>query len=219
MSPPDAPLARPDTLFIDGSWRPATEGGTREVVHPCDGSVAAVVADASPTDVDLAVAAAKAAFRGGGWAELPVTRRAAVLHAVADALQENREQLARLETIDTGKTLAESGADVDDSTAVFRYYAALISLESGRVVETGRPDAQSRIVHEPVGVCGLITPWNYPLLQISWKIAPALAAGNTVVAKPSELTPLTTVRLFELLEGVGVAGGPGFGEHHRQALP
>ena len=197
-----APLARPDSLFIDGSWRAAAAGGVREIIDPCDASVVAVVAEADATDVDAAVAAAKGAFRGGGWSGMPTAQRVAVLEAVADALQEHREEIALLETHDTGKTLAESGYDVDDSTAVYRYYAALAAQDAGRVVDTGRADVDSRVVHEPVGVCGLITPWNYPLLQISWKIAPALAAGNTVVAKPSELTPLTTIRLFELLESV-----------------
>jgi betaine-aldehyde dehydrogenase len=191
---------RTDSLHIDGSWRPAADGATREIIDPCDGSVYATVAEAGAVDVDAAVAAAKAAFQGGEWSGLPTARRVAVLNAVADALQAHRDEIAQLETHDTGKTLAESEYDIDDSTAVYRYYAALAAQDSGRVVDTGRADVDSRIVYEPVGVCGLITPWNYPLLQISWKIAPALAAGNTLVAKPSELTPLTTIRLFELLE-------------------
>ncbi|HET9173508.1 MAG TPA: aldehyde dehydrogenase family protein [Actinospica sp.] len=191
---------RTDSLFIDGSWRPAAEGSTREVLDPGDGGVTAVVAEADAGDVDAAVAAAKAAFLGAEWSGLPTSRRVAVLEAVADALQTHRDDLARLETRDTGKTLAESEYDIDDSTAVYRYYASLAAQDSGRVVDTGRANVDSRIVYEPVGVCGLITPWNYPLLQISWKIAPALVAGNTLVAKPSELTPLTTIRLFELLE-------------------
>ncbi|HTJ69594.1 MAG TPA: aldehyde dehydrogenase family protein [Actinospica sp.] len=191
---------RSDSLFIDGSWRTARAGGTRDVIDPGDGAVTATVAEADASDVDAAVAAAKAAFRGGAWSGMATTQRVAVLESVADALQQNRVELAHLETRDTGKTLAESEYDIDDSTSVYRYYAALAAQDSGRVVDTGRADVDSRIVYEPVGVCGLITPWNYPLLQISWKIAPALAAGNTLVAKPSELTPLTTIRLFELLE-------------------
>ena len=200
---------RTDSLHIDGSWRPAADGATREIIDPCDGSVYATVAEAGAVDVDSAVAAAKAAFQGGEWSGLPTARRVAVLNAVADALQAHRDEIAQLETHDTGKTLAESEYDIDDSTAVYRYYAALAAQDSGRVVDTGRADVDSRIVYEPVGVCGLITPWNYPLLQISWKIAPALAAGNTLVAKPSELTPLTTIRLFELLEAaLREAGAP-----------
>ena len=202
-------LGRPDSLFINGSWRAADGLGTREVIDPCEGTVVAVVAEASVADVAAAVAAAKAAFRGGKWSGMPTGQRVAVLEAVADALQDNREQFALLETHDTGKTLAEARYDVDDSTAVYRYYAALAAQDAGRVVDTGRADVDSRVVYEPVGVCGLITPWNYPLLQISWKVAPALAAGNTLVAKPSELTPLSTIRLFELLEtALKEAGAP-----------
>ena len=200
---------RTDSLHIDGSWRPAADGATREIIDPCDGSVYATVAEAGAVDVDAAVAAAKAAFQGGEWSGIPTARRVAVLNAVADALKENFDEIAHLETHDTGKTLGESEYDIDDSISVYRYYAALAAQDAGRVVDTGRADVDSRIVYEPVGVCGLITPWNYPLLQISWKIAPALAAGNTLVAKPSELTPLTTIRLFELLEtALREAGAP-----------
>ncbi|MEY9874163.1 betaine-aldehyde dehydrogenase [Streptacidiphilus sp. MAP12-33] len=203
------PEVRTNSLFIDGSWTAAEGGGERIVTNPYDATELATVAEASTADVDRAVRAARAAFDAGGWAHAPAARRAAVLTATADALQEHRAELARLETLDTGKTLAESRYDVDDSTAVLRYYAALVTTEAGRTVDTGRADAVSRVVHEPVGVCALITPWNYPLLQITWKLAPALAAGNAVVAKPSEVTPLTTVRLFELLqERLDEAGAP-----------
>ena len=107
----------------------------------------------------------------------------------------DKESIARTETLDTGKTLVESRIDVDDVTAVFRYYADIADKDAGRIVDTGQPHVVSRVVHEPVGVCVLITPWNYPLLQLSWKVAPALAAGNTVVIKPSEVTPLSSVLL------------------------
>ena len=119
----------------------------------------------------------------------------------------DKEQIARTETLDTGKTLGESRIDVDDVTAVFRYYADLADKDAGRLVDTGQPNVLSRVVHEPVGVCVLITPWNYPLLQLSWKVAPALAAGNTCVIKPSEVTPLTSVLLVRLLEEAGVPPG------------
>ncbi|MDH6133334.1 betaine-aldehyde dehydrogenase [Kitasatospora sp. MAA4] len=190
----------PACLLIDGTWTAAEDGRQRAVVNPFDASTLALVAEASAADVGRAVRAARAAFDEGSWAHAPAARRAGVLTATADALQEQREELAVLETLDTGKTLSESRADVDDATAVLRYYAALSAADPSRTVDTGRPDAVSRVVHEPVGVCALITPWNYPLLQICWKIAPALAAGNTVVAKPSEVTPLTTIRLFRLLQ-------------------
>ncbi|WP_371494458.1 aldehyde dehydrogenase family protein [Kitasatospora sp. NBC_00374] len=203
------PSLDPACLLIDGAWTPAEDGRQRAVVNPFDASTLATVPEASEADADSAVRAARSAFDEGSWARAPAVHRAGVLTATADALQAQREQLARLETLDTGKTLAESRMDVDDATAVLRYYAALVTSDAGRTIDTGRPDAISRVVHEPVGVCGLITPWNYPLLQISWKLAPALAAGNTVVAKPSEVTPMTTIGLFRLLqEQLERAGAP-----------
>jgi betaine-aldehyde dehydrogenase len=205
-APPDADSS---ALLIDGTWSAALDGGTRPVLNPFDASVLTEVPEATAADAERAVRAARAAFDEGSWAYAPVARRTAVLTATAEALQEQREEIARLETLDTGKTLAEARIDVDDATSVFRYYAALAATDAGRAVDTGRPDAISRVVHEPVGVCTLITPWNYPLLQISWKLAPALAAGNTVVAKPSEVTPLTTIRLFRILsEQLARAGAP-----------
>ena len=115
--------------------------------------------------------------------------------------------MARLETINTGKAMRESRWDMADVARVFRYYADLADKDAGRLVDPGNPDALSRIVFEPVGVCGLIGPWNYPLLQLSWKIAPALAAGNTAVMKPAQLTPLTAIHLTRLLEEAGVPAG------------
>lgn len=195
------------SLFIDGKWIAAAAGGDREVVNPFDQSVVATVDEAGAEDAEGATAAARAAFDQGDWAFGPSARRSDLLRRVAELLQRDKEEIARTETLDTGKTLVESRIDVDDVTAVFRYFAGLADKDAGRVVDTGTPDAISRIVHEPVGVCSLIAPWNYPLLQIAWKVAPALAAGNTIVAKPSEVTPLTTVKLFELLEEAGVPAG------------
>jgi betaine-aldehyde dehydrogenase len=194
-------------LFIDGSWCDAEGGGQRSIINPFDQSEVAVVAEAGAQDVERAVAAAHAAFTGGEWARSALAERAALLHRVADLLQRDKEQIARTETLDTGKTLAESRIDVDDVTAVFRYYGDLVPELRPRKVDTGMPNVASRIDHEPVGVCALIAPWNYPLLQVCWKIAPALAAGNSLVTKPSEITPLTTIKLFELLEEAGVPRG------------
>src|SRR3954463_8855934 len=195
------------SLYIDGSWTAGTVG-TAEARHPSDASVVETVAQAGPDDVERAVAAARAAFDTGPWRTSTVAERSALLHRVADLLQRDKERIARTETLDTGKTLRESYIDVDDVTAVFRYYADLVAAQAaGRLVETGQPNVVSRVVHEPVGVCVLITPWNYPLLQLSWKVAPALAAGNTCVIKPSEVTPLTSVMLVRLLEEAGVPPG------------
>ncbi len=112
-----------------------------------------------------------------------------------------------MESLDTGKRLVESELDIDDVTSVFRHFGRVADADGGRVVDTGRDDVVSRVVHEPVGVCGLITPWNYPLLQVSWKVAPALAAGCTFVLKPSELSPHTAIHLMRLLDEAGLPAG------------
>jgi len=192
-------------LFIDGHWTAGRD--TRPVINPFDGSVLTTVAEADAEDARRAVAAAKAAFDRGVWPRTPAVERGALLNAVADLLLRDRDEIAHTETLDTGKTLGEAGADVDDVVRVFRYYADLADKHPGRVVDTGNPVTQSWIVYEPVGVCALITPWNYPLLQASWKIAPALAAGNTMVVKPSEVTPLTTIKLVRLIEEAGIPAG------------
>ena len=194
-------------LLIGGQWRHASDGGTRDIVNPADGSVIAVVDEATADDARAAVAAARAAFDDGAWPATPVGERAALLDRIADLLERNRESLAELETRDTGKTLVESGIDIDDVTSVFRYYASLVAVEADRLIDVGDPAVISRVVREPIGVCVLIAPWNYPLLQMSWKIAPALAAGCTMVAKPSEVTPLSTIAFVRLLVQAGVPDG------------
>ncbi|GAA3226501.1 aldehyde dehydrogenase family protein [Pseudonocardia petroleophila] len=194
------------SLFIDGKWS-AGSGGTDDVINPFDGSVVETVDLAGPDDVARAVAAARAAFDTGPWRTTPAPERGALLRRIADLLVRDKESIARTETLDTGKTIVESRIDVDDVTAVFRYYADLADKDPGRVVDVGQANVLSRVVHEPVGVCVLITPWNYPLLQLSWKLAPALAAGNTCVVKPSEVTPLTSVILVQLCEEAGVPPG------------
>jgi betaine-aldehyde dehydrogenase len=194
-------------LWIGGEWCHASGGGTRDIINPATGGIAAVVDEATPDDARAAVAAARAAFDDGAWRATPVAERAALLDRVADLLQREKEPLAHLETLDTGKTLAESRIDIDDVTSVFRYYAKLVGAEADRVVDVGDPAVISRVVREPIGVCVLIAPWNYPLLQMSWKVAPALAAGATMVAKPSEVTPLSTIRFAHLLDEAGVPPG------------
>ncbi len=195
-------------LYIDGVWTTGS-AGTAEVINPFDASVVELVDQAGPDDVERAVAAARSAFDSGPWRTTAAPDRGALLRRVAELLVRDKEEIARTETLDTGKTLAESRIDVDDVTAVFRFYADLADKDAGRIVDTGRPEVLSRVQHEPVGVCVLITPWNYPLLQLSWKVAPALAAGNTCVIKPSEVTPLTSVLLVRLLEEAGVAARRG----------
>ena len=197
-------------LYIDGSWvEPSSTGPVagRVIRNPYDASELCTVAEAGKDDVDAAVAAARRAFDHGPWPHTAARERGELVRRVADLLVRDREELARIESLDTGKTLAEGRIDVDDITAVFRYYAGLADTDAGRVVDTGSADVVSRVVYEPVGVCSLIAPWNYPLLQMSWKLAPALAAGNTMLIKPSELTPLSTVHLVKLIVEAGAPHG------------
>jgi betaine-aldehyde dehydrogenase len=194
-------------LYIAGRWVSAHEGERREIRCPADGSLVAEVDEAGPEDTRAAIAAAREAFDDGVWSASSALDRGALLHRVADLLVRDKAAIARAESLDTGKRIAESEYDVDDVVGVFRHYGNVAAQDAGRVVDTGRSDIVSRIVHEPIGVCGLITPWNYPLLQTSWKVAPALAAGNTFVLKPSELTPHTAIALVRLLEEAGLPGG------------
>ncbi|RVX38958.1 betaine-aldehyde dehydrogenase [Nonomuraea polychroma] len=194
-------------LYIGGNWTRPIANGQRHIHSPADGSLVATVAEATAADAEAAIAAARHAFDAGPWPQTPARERGALLYRVADLLERDRDRFARAESGDTGKRLVESEYDVDDSIASLRYFAGVAGTDAGRVIDTGRDDAISRIVHEPVGVCGLITPWNYPLLQATWKVAPALAAGNTFVLKPSELTPSTAILLMRALEEAGLPAG------------
>ena len=194
-------------IYVDGGWRGARAGGRREIRCPADGSLVAEIDEAGPEDTDAAIEAAHRAFHEGPWPKTSARERGDLLLRVADLLMRDKSLVAKAESLDTGKRLVESEYDVDDVVGVFRHYGHVAAEESGRMVDTGNPDVVSRIVHEPVGVCGLITPWNYPLLQVSWKVAPCLAAGNTFVLKPSELTPHTAIHLIKLLEEAGLPAG------------
>jgi betaine-aldehyde dehydrogenase len=196
-------------LFIDGEWRSAAAGGRRDIRCPATGDPVVTVDEATAEDTVAAVEAARRAFDDGAWSTSSVHERSALLHRVADLLTANKAVIANAESLDTGKRLVESEYDVDDIVEVFRYYANTAAADAGRVVDTGRTEVRSRVVHEPIGVCALITPWNYPLLQTSWKVAPALAAGNTFVLKPSELTPSTAILLMRYLAEAGLPAGVG----------
>jgi betaine-aldehyde dehydrogenase len=211
------------SLFINGDWVASAGGECSPVVNPSDASVVAEVDVATDAQVQAAIAAARQAFDRTDWPRTPTSDRAALLDAVAGLIDRDLEEMAQLETINTGKAMRESRWDMADVARVFRYYADLADKEAGRLVDTGNPDVLSRIVREPIGVCALIGPWNYPLLQMSWKIAPALAAGNTAVMKPAQLTPLSTIHLTGLFEEAGVPAGVvnlvlGPGERVGQAL-
>ncbi|MDI3420094.1 aldehyde dehydrogenase family protein [Streptomyces luteolus] len=194
-------------LFIDGTWTSPREERTREIRCPADGSLVAVVDEAGAKDTLEAIAAARRAFDEGPWPHTTGAERGDLLLRVADLLARDKDALARAESLDTGKRLVESAYDMADIENCFRYFGRLAAADAGRVVETGVEDAESRVVYEPVGVCALITPWNYPLLQTAWKVAPALAAGNTFVLKPSELTPHTAIHLVRLLAEAGLPDG------------
>src|SRR6056297_1218358 len=194
-------------MYIDGKWQDAVSRETREIIYPCDGSHIATVAEGGIEDVDRAVKAARKAFDEGPWPSTPAAERGRLVEKLADKVEEYREELARLESLDTGKTVEESRWDMDDIAGIFRYFGQLADKEGGEIIQSPVPNTTSRVVREPVGVAAQISPWNYPLLQASWKIAPALAAGCTIVMKPSEITPFTTIRITELAEEVGIPAG------------
>jgi betaine-aldehyde dehydrogenase len=195
------------SLFIEGQWVASGDATCSTVINPSDGTVVSEVDVATDEQVQQAIAAARRAFDTTEWPRTPTRERAALLDRVAGLLDRDLDVLAGLETANTGKAMRESRWDIADVAKVFRYYAQLADKEGGRLVDTSNPDAISRIVYEPIGVCGLIAPWNYPLLQLSWKIAPALAAGNTAVMKPAQLTPLSAIHLTRLLEEAGTPAG------------
>jgi betaine-aldehyde dehydrogenase len=195
------------SLFIDGQWLASADGACSRVIDPSDATVITEVDVATDAQVQAAIAAARRAFDTTDWPRRPTIERATLLDRVAGLIDRDQEEMARLETLNTGKAMRESRWDIADVARVFRYYADLADKDAGRLVDPGNPDALSRIVYEPVGVCGLIGPWNYPLLQVSWKVAPALAAGNTMVVKPAQVTPLTAIHLVRLLEEAGVPAG------------
>ncbi len=194
-------------LYLAGRWAASDGGGSRLISCPADGTAVRSVVEGSAADATAAVAAARTAFDSGSWAALPEKQRGEMLLRTADLLHRDKARYARAEALDTGKRFVEAEYDIDDVVACFRYYGGIAGTDAGRVVDTGNPHAISRIVYAPVGVCSLITPWNYPLLQVSWKVAPALLAGNTFVLKPSELTPSTAILLMDTLTEAGVPAG------------
>lgn len=195
------------SLFIAGQWREPRSGRYRDIINPADQTLLALAPDAGGEDVDSAIEAARQAFDQGPWPHLAPNERSALLLRIAAAIETDAAQLARLETLNTGKTLGESEADMACVVATFRYYAGLLEARS----DIAHPHAPAHVIsvtrHEPVGVCALIVPWNYPLLQTAWKLAPALAAGNTVILKPSELTPLTALHLAGVLASMDLPPG------------
>jgi betaine-aldehyde dehydrogenase len=201
-------MHRLDQQFIDNQWVPSR--GTRRlpVMNPYHETVIAEVTAGAPQDVDDAVKAAQRALPA--WRSLDGAERAAYLEGFADALGRRREALIRLSSTNNGKILAEAAIDLDDAIACYRYYAGQtrrLEARQGSAVSVEMAGIEARCYHDPVGVVGLITPWNFPLVTSAWKLAPALAAGCTVVLKPSEVTPLPEQALAEIALEIGLPGG------------
>ncbi len=194
-------------MYINGKWVPAESGETRTILNPFNQETIALAAEGNEVDAQAAIHAAREAFDQGDWSYTPASERGKLVLKIAELIERDQQELAELETLDTGKTLTESLADMADIAEVFRYYGGLADKDGGEVIESPIPESRSKVVREPVGVCGQIAPWNYPLLQAAWKLAPALAAGNTLIIKPSEITPLTTVKVTELIEEAGIPSG------------
>jgi aldehyde dehydrogenase (NAD+) len=204
-------------MLIDGEWHDAVSGKTFETINPATGEVIAQVAEGDDSDIDLAVSAARRAFDSGPWPKMTARERGRLLYKLADLIEEHADELAALETLNNGKPIRDSrNIDLPLVVECYRYYAGWSDKIEGRTIPINGPYF-TYTLHEPVGVCGQIIPWNFPLLMQAWKWAPALAAGCTSVLKPAEQTPLSALRVGELALEVGFPPGvvnivPGFGE-------
>jgi len=201
-------------LFIDGKFVDAVKGGRIAVLNPHDNSTLTEIAEATAEDVDVAVIAARKAFPA--WKKTPAAERGRLLGKLADAIEADFDNMTRLEATDTGHPLKDTRIlDVPRTVGAIRYYAGLADKIDGRVVH-GEPGFHNYVTREPMGVCGQIVPWNFPMMFVAWKFGPALASGNCIVMKPSELTPLSTLRIARLAAEVGFPAGvinilPGYG--------
>ncbi len=203
-------------LLINNRWVASDSGKTFAVINPSTGEEICRVAEADAADVDKAVEAARAAFEGGPWRSMPASARGRLLYHLADLIEQHADELARLEALDNGKPFRIAKAvDVVKTVACYRYFAGWADKNHGKTIPIdGEFLCYTR--HEPIGVVGQIIPWNFPMLMQAWKLAPALAAGNTVVMKPAEQTPLSALRIGELILEAGFPAGvvnllPGFG--------
>lgn len=205
-------IAKPQAgkLFINGEFVDARSGKTFETINPATGEVIALIAEAQAEDVDLAVKAAHAAFQEGSeWRKMNANDRTRVMLKLADLIRANAQELSELETLDTGKPIFESSKfDIPQAAECFEYYAGWVTKITGDTIPISKGgDSFAYTLREPVGVCGQILPWNFPLQMLAWKVAPALACGNTIVLKPAELTPLTAIRFAELTREAGIPAG------------
>lgn len=201
------PQVRQTKLLIDGEWRDSVSGRTFATINPATEEKIADVAEGTPEDVDLAVRAARRAFESGPWPKMDARDRGRLLNRLADLIEQNLDELAALETLDNGKPIKDSRtADLPLVIDCLRYYAGWADKIHGDTVPVrGNYFCYTR--REPVGVCGQIIPWNFPMLMVAWKWGPALAAGNTIVMKPAEQTPLTCLRMGELAMEAGFPKG------------
>ncbi|MGJ7038854.1 betaine-aldehyde dehydrogenase [Shinella sp. BE166] len=199
-----------EQLFIDSKWVSPAKGGTFPVIDPATEEVVHHAPAGTAADIDAAVQAARRAFDEGPWPKMSGKERAAVLRRISEIILARKHELARLEVIDNGKPMPEAVWDMEDTAGCFSFYAGLAEELDDNPEETialAEPRFSSKVVREPIGVSGAIIPWNYPLLMASWKVAPALAAGCTLVLKPSELTPLTALELGAIVTEAGLPAG------------
>ena len=209
--------------LIDGDFRPAASGLTFTTENPATGRPIAEVAAGDAVDIDAAVSAARRAFDDGRWSRRSPAERKAVLLRFADLIEADLEDLATLDALEAGKPITDCReVDLPDTIRIFRWYAEAVDKVFDAIAPTG-PEALGLIVREPIGVVGAVLPWNFPILMAAWKAAPALAAGNSMIIKPAELTSLSTIRLAELAMEAGLPDGvlnvvPGLGETAGQAL-
>lgn len=215
---------KPIKMLIDGQWIESASGKTFETFNPSRGSVLAQVAEGEREDINRAVAAARKAFERGMWPRLTFAQRGRLLWKLADLIEQNADELALLETLDNGKPIKYARSiDVPQAADHFRYFAGWATKLEGNTIPVSIPHKLVYTLREPMGVVGQIIPWNFPLQMAAWKLAPALACGNTVILKPAEQTPLTALRLGELICEAGFPHGvvnivPGFGETAGAAL-
>ncbi|MXN48313.1 aldehyde dehydrogenase family protein [Shinella kummerowiae] len=197
-------------LYIDGKWKASSDGGTFEVINPATEAVIHHIAAATAEDVDAAVKAARRAFDVDGWPETSGAERAKYLRAIAAGIRARQAEIAGLEVIDNGKPFPEAAWDIADAAGCFDFYAGLaeqLDTNPEEPIPLADDRFTSKAVREPIGVAGAIIPWNYPLLMASWKVAPALAAGCTVVLKPAEITSLTALELAAIADEAGLPPG------------
>lgn len=193
-------------LYINGEWVKSTNHEMEDIINPANQEVIAKAPKATKEETEEVIQIAKKAFESGMWSEQTPSMRASVLFQIADKMEESIDVLADLEVENNGKTKREAESDAIESAKAFRYYGSLLMNQTDEAFEASK-DLQTMIVKEPMGVAGLIVPWNFPLLMSVWKIAPALAAGNSIILKPAEITPMTVTKVFELIDQTDLPKG------------